>query len=360
MLCLDIEHKLTDFALSVDLQCRYATTALYGPSGAGKTTLLHMIAGLLRPDRGEISVGDDVLFSSERSIDQPPEERGIGYVFQRDLLFPHLSVERNLRYGYDLLPSTARRFAIHQIVELLEIGSLLKRFPTHLSGGERQRVALGRALLSSPRLLLMDEPLAALDQGLKSRIIPYLRHIRTELEVPMLYVSHSVAEILELTGQVIMLDRGQVLAHGDFFRIATEPGVLPLLGEHGFENVLQVELLESPSGAGFSRARCGAQELKIPYVEEPVGQYIFIGLRADDIILSRRSPDGLSIRNALRGPIAQIAPVEEGAYLVYVDVGRRIAAKITGEALGELALEEGQEVFCLIKTNALRLGPRVD
>ena len=165
--------------------------------------------------------------SSEHGIDQPFETRGIGYASRICSFPPQRRTQPAL--WYDLLPSTARRFAIHQIVELLEIGSLLKRFPTHLSGGERQRVALGRALLSSPRLLLMDEPLAALDQGLKSRIIPYLRHIRTELEVPMLYVSHSVAEILELTGQVIMLDRGQVLAHGDFFRIATEPGVLPLL-----------------------------------------------------------------------------------------------------------------------------------
>jgi molybdate transport system ATP-binding protein len=359
VLRLDIEHTLADFSLSIDLECRYPTTALYGPSGAGKTSLLHMIAGLLRPDRGEISVDGDVLFSSEHGINRPPETRGIGYVFQQDLLFPHLSVERNLRYGYDLLPSAARRFAPDQIIELLEIGSLLKRAPTHLSGGERQRVALGRALLSSPRLLLMDEPLAALDQGLKSRIIPYLRHIRTELAMPMLYVSHSVAEILELTGQVIMLERGQVLAHGDFFRIATEPGVLPLLGEHGFENVLQVELLESSPAEGFRRARCGEQELKIPHVDSPTGQRMFIGLRADDIILSRRSPDGLSIRNALRGTIAQIAYVD-GTYLIYIDVGRRIAANITREALEELGLVEGQKVFCLIKTNALRLGPHVD
>jgi molybdate transport system ATP-binding protein len=175
----------------------------------------------------------------------------------------------------------------------------------------------------------------------------------------MLYVSHSVAEILELTGQVIMLERGQVLAHGDFFRIATEPGVLPLLGEHGFENVLQVELLESSPAEGFRRARCGEQELKIPHVDSPTGQRMFIGLRADDIILSRRPPDGLSIRNALRGTIAQIAYVD-GTYLIYIDVGRRIAANITREALEELGLVEGQDIFCLIKTNALRLGPHVD
>ena len=359
VLTLGAKRRLAHFALDVDVQCRYAVTAIYGPSGAGKTSLLNMVAGLLRPDEGEIALDDEVLFSSAKGIDLPPERRRIGYVFQDELLFPHLSVEQNLRYGRDLLPPQERRFDLDQIVDLLEIGPLLARRPARLSGGERQRVALGRALLSSPRLLLMDEPLASLDQGLKSRIIPYLRYVRRELEIPILYVSHSVAEILELTGQVIVLDRGQVLAHGDFFKIASRPGVLPLVEEHGFENMLPVELVAADAQKGFSRVRCAAQELKIPYCELPPGRRLFIGIRADDIILACARPQGLSVRNALRGQIAEMVAVE-GKQLVYVDVGRRLAAKITGEAIEELGLQVGDEVYCLIKTHSIRIGPEME
>ena len=165
--------------------------------------------------------------------------------------------------------------------------------PDQLSGGQRQRVALGRALLTSPRLLLMDEPLASLDQGLKSRIIPYLRHIRSDLRIPILYVSHSVAEILELTGQVLVLDRGRAVAHGDFFRIAHEPQVLPLIEDGGFENVLAVEVVSGDPGAGITLVRTEGQELKIPYCDRPTGSRLFAGIRADDIILARERVEGL-------------------------------------------------------------------
>jgi molybdate transport system ATP-binding protein len=358
VLRLQLKKDLTQFELELDVSCRYAVTAIYGPSGAGKTSLLNMVAGLLPPDSGEIALDDQILFSSARGINLAPEKRRIGYVFQDDLLFPHLDVETNLRYGHDLLPAAQRRFAPDQIVDLLQLSPLLKRSIRRLSGGERQRIALGRALLSSPQLLLMDEPLASLDQGLKSRIIPYLRHIRREFDIPILYVSHSVAEILELTGQVIVLEKGQVLAHGDFFKIASQPGVLPLIEEHGFENVLPVEIIASDPSAGFSRARCGEQEIKIPFSTQPIGSQLFIGLRADDIILSRKEPEGLSIRNALRGKITEIIDVG-GTHLVYVDVGRRLASKITREAVEELELTVGSEVFCLIKTHSLRLGPQM-
>jgi len=359
VLTLNVSRRLVPFTLEVNVQCRYSATAVYGPSGAGKTTLLNLVAGLMRPDEGEITIAGEVLFSSEKGIDLPPEKRRIGYVFQDDLLFPHLSVEANLRYGYDLLSPAERRFEPGRIVDLLEMGPLLARRPRSLSGGERQRVALGRALLASPRLLLMDEPLASLDQGLKSRIIPYLRHIRADLGIPILYVSHSVAEILEITGQVVILDRGRVVAQGDFFKIAHRPEVLPLVEEHGFENVLPVEIVAADSASGVCRARFGNQELKIPYCERPVGSRIFAGMRADDIILSRRRPRGLSIRNTMEGRITAISRVR-GKELVYVDVGRRIAAKLTPEAIAELELKVGDQVFCLIKTHSIRIGPEVE
>jgi len=359
MLSIRLTRRRARFTLEVGVQCPYQATAVFGPSGAGKTTLLNLVAGLLRPDQGEIRIDDDLLFSSAAGVDLPPEQRRVGYVFQDDLLFPHLAVARNLRYGYDLLPPEQRRVDPDQIVDLLEIGPLLDRGPGSLSGGERQRVALGRALLSSPRLLLMDEPLASLDQGLKSRIIPYLRHIRSDLGIPILYVSHSVAEILELTGQVIVLDQGRVVAHGDFFRIAHHPGVLPLIEAHGFENVLQAEIIAADRTAGVCRVRCCGQDWQIPYCDRTSGSRIFIGIRAEDVILCRQVPPGLSVRNAVPGQVMEIAEVQ-GTQLVYVDVGVRIAVKITSGAIAELGLKPGENVICLVKTHSIRIGPEVE
>ena len=357
MLRLRLRRRLSHFNLDIDVVCQGSVTAIYGPSGAGKTTLLNLVAGLIRPDSGHVELDGQVLYSSVEGTDRPPEARRLGYVFQDDLLFPHLSVDANLRYGYERLTGAERRFDPGQIVELLEIGPLLRRRPQHLSGGERQRVALGRALLSSPRMLLMDEPLASLDQGLKSRIIPYLRHVRSDLGIPILYVSHSVAEILELTKQVLVLRDGEVLAHGDFFDVARDPEVLPLLDEYGFENVLPVEILSGGEGACI--ARCGDQTLRIPVCHRPAGTRLFVGVRADDIILARRPPEGLSVRNALRGTVTEVSTVG-ATCLVTVDVGHRLVVKVTPEAVAELGLAPSLQVWCLIKTHSLRLGPEID
>lgn len=357
MLRLRLRRRLSHFNLDIDVVCQESVTAIYGPSGAGKTTLLNLVAGLIRPDSGHVELDGQVLYSSVEGTDRPPEARRLGYVFQDDLLFPHLSVDANLRYGYERLTGAERRFDPGQIVELLEIGPLLRRRPQHLSGGERQRVALGRALLSSPRMLLMDEPLASLDQGLKSRIIPYLRHVRSDLGIPILYVSHSVAEILELTKQVLVLRDGEVLAHGDFFDVARDPEVLPLLDEYGFENVLPVEILSGGEGACI--ARCGDQTLRIPVCHRPAGTRLFVGVRADDIILARRPPEGLSVRNALRGTVTEVSTVG-ATCLVTVDVGHRLVVKVTPEAVAELGLAPSLQVWCLIKTHSLRLGPEID
>ncbi len=359
MLSIRASRTLSAFTLNVAVDCPYPVTAIFGPSGAGKTTLLNLVAGLLRPDAGEIQLGDRVLFSSDMNLNLPPEQRRVGYVFQEDLLFPHLTVMQNLRYGYDLLSPDSRRFEVGPIVDLLGLTALLDMRPMRLSGGERQRVALGRAILASPELLLMDEPLASLDQELKDRIIPYLRHIRSDLGIPILYVSHSVAEILELTGQVIVLKAGRVLAHGDFFHVAQHPEVLPLVEAHGFENVLPVEVVAHDGVRKGCRVRFGDRDLRVPPCDRPVGSRIFIGIRANDIILSRNQPKGLSIRNAMRGRILDMTDVD-GKQLVYVDVGKRLAVEVTLEALEELGLRVGDPVMCLVKAHSIRIGPNVD
>lgn len=353
MLTLNLQKKLSQFTLQVYLTCTHPVTAIFGPSGSGKTTLLNLISGLDQPDEGEIIFDNTVLYSSSQNINLPPEKRRIGHVFQNDLLFPHLTVHQNLLYGYRLQNAQHHRFAPTEIIDLLELHPLLTQYPQTLSGGEKQRVALGRAILTSPQLLIMDEPLAALDQTLKDRIIPYLRNIRTHLNIPILYVSHSVAEILQLTSQAVILQHGQVLAHGDFFDIAHQTHVLPLLESHGFENVLPVQVLDE------THVTYNTHTLRIPPCNRPPKTHLFIGIRANDIILSRTQPTGLSIRNALPGKILDIVETE-GRQLVYIDTGKRIAAEVTQEAIDELNLKPGDPIICLIKTHSIRIGPNVE
>jgi molybdate transport system ATP-binding protein len=214
VLAVDVEKRLGAFTLAGRFKATGGVTALFGPSGAGKTTLVNMIAGLLAPDRGSIALDDTVLFDAAAGIDVPPHRRRIGYVFQEGRLFPHLSVRQNLDYGRRMSRHPRDSDAFARIAQLLDIGPLLDRRPRTLSGGERQRVAIGRALLIRPRLLLLDEPLASLDAARKHEILPYLVRLRDEAHVPMVYVSHTAAELRQIATNVVRLDAGRVVASG--------------------------------------------------------------------------------------------------------------------------------------------------
>jgi molybdate transport system ATP-binding protein len=214
MLSVDVEKKFGGFTVTARFESSGGVTALFGPSGAGKTTIVNMIAGLVEPDRGRIALGDDVLFDSATRINVPPPRRRIGYVFQEGRLFPHLSVRHNLDYGRRMNGLPRDRAAMERVVTMLEIEHLLSRRPGRLSGGERQRVAVGRALLMKPALLLLDEPLASLDAARKREILPYLERLRDEAKVPMVYVSHQAAEVRRIVKSVVKLDGGRVVATG--------------------------------------------------------------------------------------------------------------------------------------------------
>ncbi len=214
MLVVEVEKKLGEFSLNAMFRSETGATVLFGPSGAGKTSVINMIAGLLKPDRGRIALDDEVLFDDAARIDVPVWHRRIGYVFQEGRLFPHLSVRHNLDYGRWMSGHAADAAAFSHVVELLDIGHLLDRRPGKLSGGERQRVAVGRALLMRPRLLLLDEPLASLDEARKADILPYLERLRDEAKVPMIYVSHDAAEVKRIASRVVRLDAGRVVATG--------------------------------------------------------------------------------------------------------------------------------------------------
>ena len=200
-----------NFDLDVNLELQKRVTGLFGPSGAGKSTLLSIIAGLIKPDIGRLIIDEECLFDSKAGVNIPIHQRRIGLIFQEGRLFPHLTVQHNLAYGFNLLEKQQQRFGLDQIVELLEIAHLLKQRPHQLSGGEKQRVAIGRALLSSPRLLLLDEPLASLDDRLKSQILPFLKRVAEEINIPMIYISHSMEEVQQITKNIVYIDNGKIL-----------------------------------------------------------------------------------------------------------------------------------------------------
>ena len=353
---LELQARLTRdrFAFDVALTVEHAVTGVFGPSGAGKTTLLHLVAGLLRPDAGRIVLDGEVFCDAASGVFLPPHQRRLGVVFQDSRLFPHLTVRDNLLYGFRLTPPAARHFALAEVAELLEIDPLLARWPAQLSGGEYQRVALGRAILSSPRLLLLDEPLASLDRRIKRQIAPFFRRIRDVTRIPMLYVSHDPRDILELTDRLAVLECGAMLGHGALLDLAADPRILRLLEDDGLTNLLPLEVdRHAPEeGITYFRLRGGAR-VGGPLLDAPPGTAVTAELRPEDVALANRPVEGVSLQNQIAGKLARIAatPARE---ICVVDIGVPVLTEITHAARQRLGLAVGREVWCLFKTHALR------
>ncbi len=334
------------FALGFTLCRRF--TALFGPSGCGKTSILSVIAGFLRPQQGRVMVGGRTLLETGRGVCLRPERRRVGFVFQDGLLFPHLTVEGNLRYGQRHRRS-ARVVDFQRVIDVLEIGHLLRRKPRHLSGGERQRVALGRALLSGPELLLMDEPLAALDAPLKMRILDYLQRAVAEWNVPTLFVTHEQTMVRRAAEWVVVVREGRLVATGPPDEALGRPETLAWANAAGPVNLLRVGELESADGQTV--ARVGTQRLVIP-PQAAAGPIRFVQFAPADVILSRHDVSGLSARNHLHGRVERIVDLGQAVF-VAVDVGQVLWAEVTPQAAAELELHPGCEVTCLLKVHRL-------
>lgn len=356
MLHIQFRKQLGDFRLDVDIHNDGAgITALFGRSGCGKSTLVNLIAGLLRPDSGRLQLGDSVLFDSAAGIDIPGEQRRIGYVFQDARLFPHYSVAGNLRYGLQRAREPQPVIGFDDVVKLLGMESLLARRPNQLSGGERQRVALGRALLSQPRLLLLDEPLASLDQARRMEVLPYLERVRDELNIPMVYVSHQFEEVLQLASSVVLMDDGRVLAQGDLPAISHLPELRTIVGAEAIGTVVEAQVQDIDDDAGLACINVGHGQLNVDATSLRNGQRVRLQLLARDLILSLHPPQGLSVRNGLAGSITRMTPDERHAVLVHVDVGGvELIARITTAAARELNLQTGTSLWVLIKAVTLR------
>jgi molybdate transport system ATP-binding protein len=352
-LSVRLEHAFPGFALDLGFEAPAGVTALFGRSGSGKTSIVNAVAGLLQPDQGRIVLDGQVLYDRAAGTSVPPQSRRIGYVFQEGRLFPHLSVRANLTFGSRFAPPDATGPTLGAVSDLLGLGALLDRRPRHLSGGERQRVALGRALLSRPRLLLMDEPLAALDAGIKADILPYLDRLRRELRLPVLYVSHSVAEIARLADHVVILDGGRVRAAGALAAILADPDLAGALGLREAGAVLTARLAAQDAD-GLSRLETSAGPVWLPRVPAPVGSDLRLRILAQDVLLARVRPEGLSALNILPATIRTIRTGSGPGALVQLDLnGSPLLARVTRRSAEAMGLQPGQSVFAVLKSVAL-------
>jgi molybdate transport system ATP-binding protein len=353
VLTFEARHRYTGgFLFDVRFETSARVTALFGPSGSGKSSAVEMIAGLRKPERGYISVGGELLYDSATALDLAPEARGIGVVFQDLLLFPHKNVEKNLRYGVRRGRTAGPEVQFERVVDVLELNALLERPIRALSGGERQRVALGRALLSRPRLLLMDEPLTALDERLKLRVLAYIERIVEQWAVPVVFVSHAQAEVRRLAERVVVMDGGRVVAAGPPEEALAVPGAMALKNASGPMNLLRVTQLREEAGRWTGEV--GDQRIVLPALETPPRGDVYVQVAPESVLLSREDLAGVSARNHLRGTVRDIVSVG-GASFVAVDAGQIVWAEVTPAAVSELGLKRGAPVFCLIKTHSLRL-----
>ena len=356
MLQIDVRRQRGNFLCDVAFSSATpGVTALFGRSGCGKTTVLHMIAGLLRPDRGAIRVDGIALFDAAQGIDMPAEERGIGYVFQDSRLFPHLSVRGNLRYGERRARRRTHQLRFDDVVDLLGIAPLLARRPAGLSGGERQRVAIGRALLAQPRLLLLDEPLTALDGARRAELLPYLEGLRDRLSLPMVFVSHQFEEVLRLADQVVVMQNGRVGDQGDIVAMSQSPALRAIIGSESLGAVVEGVAGEVDAASGLAQIQVGDGLLLVERGALRRGQRVRVQLLARDLILAIAPPAGLSVRNSLAGRITRLEADGARAWLVFTDIGgTTLMVRVTDDARSSLALAVGQRIWVLVKAVSLR------
>jgi molybdate transport system ATP-binding protein len=328
--------------------------AAFGRSGAGKSTLVDALAGLV-PATGTIHVGDATWLDSARGVCVPPERRRVGYVFQDARLFPHLDVLGNLRYGLKRARGVEPYVEFDELVALLGLETLLARAPHALSGGERQRVALGRALLSQPQLLLLDEPLSALDAARRDEVLPYLERLRDRWSVPMVYVSHRYDEVLRLATHVWLIDGGGIVASGTPAETSLDPRLGAVLGPELRGAVVETRVGTVDPATGLVTLELGGARLRLALPGAREGAYARLHVPARDVVVAVEAPRGLSIRNEVRGRLEALA--DEGPDAVFATVatdGARLLARVTRAAVSELGLAPGREVWALVKAASLR------
>jgi len=366
MLDINISLNLNGRKFEYILKSAAGMIALHGRSGSGKSTFVEMLSGLRKPANGYIRVAGETLFDASLNIDLPPERRRIGYVFQDGLLFPHLNVASNLRYGEKRTPKELRKVDFDTVVDLLGLREVLKRPVRNLSGGERQRVAIGRAILTSPRLLAMDEPLANLDAARRADILPFIEALHHELEIPIVYVSHNLDEIVRLTDDIAIIEDGRVKAVGAVEDILSRLDLRPLTGRYEAGSALACVIGAHDDADGLSQLDFDGGTLWVARIDRPVGTKLRVRVRARDVSLALSRPTNVSLLNIVEGTVREIAEGEGPQMDVLLNVGAStLWTRITRRSARELDIRHGKTVFAMIKTVAidrrsLHLTPATD
>lgn len=362
MITLDIQKQLGDFSLDIQAEIpSFGICAVFGRSGSGKTSLLDVLSGLSCPDQGRIQIGDTVTYDGALNINIPTERRKIGYVFQDARLFPHLTVLKNLRYGFKPERKSAywdTSNILDQIIHLLDLQGLLKRYPFQLSGGEKQRVAIGRALLTCPDILLMDEPTAALDLPRKQEIIHYLLTLVSRIQIPILYVTHHLDEIAQLADHMLLIDKGRIIANGTTQAVWHSEHLRPWFNQHNLSALMTASIVEHRIDHQLTKVRLSKQYIWIPLIHVPVDHLIRLRLFARDISLTKQPSEDSSIRNILTVTITQIESTSNrGESLISLELDDQVGfALITSWAVNELAFAVGDTLYAQIKSVCIAKG----
>lgn len=356
MLSVDFQKEFRNggrpsFKMDVTFRVKQGLTVLFGPSGSGKTTILRSIAGVVAPDAGKIELGDRVYFDSSARLNVPMQRRGVGFVFQDSLLFPHLTAEENVLYGIRFEKDREKRKRAQELLDLFGVLDTRARFPRELSGGEQQRVALARAMASQPVLMLLDEPLSAVDVSTRSRLLQEIVEIQKRSQIPFIHVTHSAADAVRAGDWVLILDQGRIVQEGLPLEVFNSPKSIPLARAVGTENIFAGTVLSQNGEDGISVLDLKACQLIVSYNGLAPGTQATIGIRAEDIIVCREPVTQTSARNHLQGVVKTIIPDGNKTELV-VDCGVDFKVSVTRQAVDSLNLQPGVTVYLLIKASA--------
>ncbi|MBN2526545.1 MAG: molybdenum ABC transporter ATP-binding protein [Deltaproteobacteria bacterium] len=357
MIDVDIVLERKHFDVEIRETFQNGITGIFGQSGSGKTSLLQALAGLVKPKKGRIVAGDRVLLDLEKGVNVPVENRNVGYVFQEGRLFPHMTVEKNLRYG--VKKDRAATVFFDDVVDMLDLKHLLKCKPSAISGGERQRTALGRSLLSSPDILFLDEPFSAVDMQLREQILPFILKVQRTFNMPILVVSHDLPDLLKLTNTLCLIKDGKCVGHDEYYQLLKSDKSAEIIGKRSPLNAVEMQVAGTDKATGLTflclknNSRRVCVKCDMGKVNSSPGQSVKLFVGADDISLSFSALDNVTIQNQIEGKIEDIVE-RNGSTLCAVDVGFRLLVEITGESQRRMCMEPGRNVWCLFKTAAIQ------